>query len=1362
MLAVWLVALCQPAWATMPFANPGPVVQVFRSVTGEMSHLLQGRSGYIWIGTSHGLVRFDGQQTKLFSHDPDNTNSLSHNYITYLVEDAQGILWIATYGGGLNRFDPSSFEFTHYRHNPDDPTSISSDQLFTIAKGKNNTLWLGGYPGMTLFDINTGKSVRKDGQMKAMPAERSQRFRVLFEDSKQQLWYSYSGNGLFRFNPKNNQISHFSHDDSDPNSLAANKINKVYESHNGEIWIATSKGMNRFNPDTNRFTRFELPLKAQNHIKALNIVAIYEDNQQRLWVGTLYNGLSLFDRERQRFIEINDNAKADDALNSLSVTAILQDQSGALWLTTLGEGLIKVSSMAMRFKGLSGKNQSRLTIGALAKGSDGSLWVGANNNLYRLDEQNLVTELHAKSQGHINNIIKAPDGSLLLSIFGQGIFRYDPHGQDKPILQPLPVLPNNNLHTMALDKNGTLWLGLFRSGKQKTTGLLSLTKGEKHYNLHIKDDVPSSILPLDDGRLLIGFRYQGLKVYHPQSQQLTSVTHLGKNISSVWHLFEDSKKRIWFATQDFGLGRFYPQQNQVSFITEREGLPGNTVYPMTEDEFGQLWFGSKAGLVRFNPDNSKIDVYDRLDGMPKLQFIYSKLVTTSGGRIMLADNQRLTLFAPSDFTVDVPQANQFKTLLTGLTVLNQTITPGKSIGENPLRVSIDKTKHLYLSYQDYMFSLSFASTNYDQGNKLKYAYKMEGLDSQWIEKPSNDRRATFTSLPAKTYEFKVKTSNADGSWGEDYRSLKITISPPWWQTQWAYMGYFLAIFISLYCLYRFKTTQLVKRAEALERGVKERTKTIDGLLAQKEHLFANISHEFRTPLTLILSPIEQLLSRPELRGIGNELALVERSANRLLLMVDQLLEFSKLDNASAISAERVSLEQALDLVKTSFDPLFKSKNQRLTIYPFTDVALLLIPDSLNKILINIVANAHKYTPQNGQISIVVTANETSVEIAISDSGIGIAKEYHQEVFERFCRVADTAVDFNPGAGIGLALVKELCIANQGDIRLTSQLGQGATFTVILPIAPLSSLPVKSATETMMATIDKQLHFSVGQPHSAEQLVDTLPLQQQAGTKSILIIDDNADMRQMLCGQLNSQYVCLVAENGQAGMKLAKEQIPDLIIADVMMPLMDGYQLAEKLKADEMTSHIPIIMLTAKGGLQSRLRGLSLLVDDYLAKPFNLGELVLRIQRLLAIRDIISKRAGQQVASSSGQPTKIDFPVNELEQQFLDKLQEQLAKHYDDPELTMAVLSRALNISEKQLQRKLKACYDQTFPEWLRNYRLHQAATKLEQGHKASQVYYAVGFSSHAYFSKCFKSHFGCSPSQYFQIKAEKAMAQLNE
>ncbi len=901
LFAVLPAGVAQPA---TPFANPGPIVQQLKSISGAYYHLLQGSDGFIWIGSNKGLLRFDGVEMKAFRHDPDNDNSLSHDFITGMVEDDAGMLWIVTYGGGLNRFDKSTFEFTHFKHHSNSPDSISSDRLFAIAKANDNKLWLGANPGINLFDIKTGLSQAKNAALQPLKADNNQRVMTLFEDSKQRLWYTVAGQGLFVYDSqvdaKEQSVRHFEHDSNDANSIDANVIKRVYETSQGDIWIATGNGMNRFDFSNNSFDHFTLPLKAQNHIKALNIRTIFEDDQQRLWVGTLYNGLSLFDRQRQVFTEVNNNSNSRTALTSMSVTSMTQDRSGALWLATLKQGLLKISSEGFLFDVLTANNQSVLTLGAVFKDSRGDMWIGANNNLYQYNEQTLEVTLRAQSQGHINAIVEAQDGTLRLSIFKQGIFKFEPNEQRLTALQPLPELPNNNLHTMAIDHQDTLWISLFKSGKQKASGLFSLAVGASQYEHHIEEGVVASILPLDSQRLLLGFRHHGLKVYHPQRKQLTPISYQGKPLRGVWSLIKDSSGTIWVGTQNFGLGRFDPDTLAIQFTNQKDGLPSNTIYAVTADNQQNLWLATTAGLIRFNLKDKTSQVFGRL---PLQMGNGIKMLTTTQGKVVLIDKNQLTQFSPLalfyDGTVDVGLADPTAgILLTDLKVLNQSILPGP---DSPLAVILNKTPHLRLSYQDYLFSLSFASTNYNQGEKLRYAYKLEGLDDQWIEKQTSDLVATFTALTPKTYEFKVKTSQLDGSWQTPYRSLKITITPPWWQTKLAYVFYLIIIVVGVYAIYRWKTFNLVKRSQALEQGINQHTATISTLLEQKEQLFANVSHEFRTPLTLILSPLEQMLSDPKSQHLKDDLTLMKRSSRRLLKLVDQLQEFTKLEASSAKS-----------------------------------------------------------------------------------------------------------------------------------------------------------------------------------------------------------------------------------------------------------------------------------------------------------------------------------------------------------------------------------------------------------------------------------------------------------------------------
>jgi ligand-binding sensor domain-containing protein len=635
----------------------------------------------------------------------------------------------------------------------------------------------------------------------------------VFEDNQRQLWFTVAGQGLYRYRPDTGKVCQFVRQKDNPDSIDANVINRIYQTGNGDIWVAIGNGMNRFNPEDQSFS---LPIKAQNHIKALNIRAVFEDDHQRLWVGTLYNGLSLFDPKRQVFTEVNNNANSDNALTSMSVSAILQDKSGALWLGTLKQGLLKIKFEALLFKRLAGTSQNVLTIGGILNDSKGNIWIAANNNLYQLNEDTLEVVLRVRSKGHINKIVETTDHSLILSIFRQGIYKFDPVSEDNQDpetaqLQPLPSLPNNNLHSIALDQQGTLWASLFRSGRQKAAGLFSLKTGENEFVHHLKDIVVRHILPLDKQRLLLGLPHEGLKIYHLNSGQLTDVNGKDKKITAVWSIVRDSSGQIWVGSQELGLGQFDSDSEQIRFINQQDGLPSNSIQTIVEGEQGILWLGTIAGMTRYEPANKNMMTFTGKDGLPIEQFVRSNSIRTAKGNIIVVVQEQLMLYTPADFQFKRQNDSDFKTLFTSLKVLNQLVLPNSSNPEALLRTGIEQTTHLTLSHKDYLFSLSFASTNYNHADKIRYGYKLKGLDQQWIEKSSDDRIATFTSLPAKTYQLQVRTSKSNGDWHEHYQTLEITVTPPWWQTYYAYTFYVLFIVIAIYTINRRQTRVLVIR-----------------------------------------------------------------------------------------------------------------------------------------------------------------------------------------------------------------------------------------------------------------------------------------------------------------------------------------------------------------------------------------------------------------------------------------------------------------------------------------------------------------------------------------------------------------------
>ncbi|MFT5163655.1 MAG: signal transduction histidine kinase/DNA-binding response OmpR family regulator, partial [Alteromonadaceae bacterium] len=634
------------------------------------------------------------------------------------------------------------------------------------------------------------------------------------------------------------------------------------------------------------------------------------------------------------------------------------------------------------------------------------------------------------------------------------------------------------------------------------------------------------------------------------------------------------------------------------------------------------------------------------------------------------------------------------------------------------------------------------------------------------------------------YVFQLRASNSHGSYNDRYRTINITITPPVWRTWQAYLLYFILLIGGTFSLYRYRTQALIKQAAQLEQIVRDRTARINSLMAQKEQMFANLSHEFKTPLTLIITPLASLLTSLE-KVIPSELAsevsrkksMMLRNGQRLLRMIDQLLELSDLQSDIDQSQVEYSLKETLELLLVAFEPLLNSKQQRLHCKPFDDVTVTLKTDALETILTNLISNAIKYTPNNGRINIAIHStisvlNVSQVEISIIDTGIGISPQDQDIVFNRFTR-ADAKRNKNiPGAGIGLALVKELISSHQGSIELTSEVGEGSTFTVTLPISAKTAKQNQSAIESTTSishTSKIEIESLLASTTDFVPIVD-MPLSDQ-GKTTLLLIDDNAEMLELLVDTLQHKYYCLSALNGEEGLALARQQLPDLIISDVMMPGIDGFEVVKQLKQLELTCHIPVILLTAKGDLSSRLKGWSEKADEYLQKPFNETELLVRVDNLLSIRRLLHQRYQKAFLQSQDEqphnqtnpaeliepseplaPSEPIEPVKTtpLHQHFFNQLNAILAKHYSNEDFNVATLGSEMNLSNRQLSRKMKAILDLTPVESIRGFRLKRAAELLTNGATASTVAYEVGFTSHSYFSKCFKAQFDCSPSQFSQ------------
>jgi signal transduction histidine kinase/DNA-binding response OmpR family regulator len=712
------------------------------------------------------------------------------------------------------------------------------------------------------------------------------------------------------------------------------------------------------------------------------------------------------------------------------------------------------------------------------------------------------------------------------------------------------------------------------------------------------------------------------------------------------------------------------------------------------------------------------------------------VLKTSNGLLIFTAWDGFSLVDPRQFKVSDYQVSA---IITKMEVNNKEvqITGNSSASASfVLPKAILFIHDVVMDYTQNDFAFEFSAMQMTDPKKNRYRYKLEGYDGDWIETDWTNRRARYTNLNAGTYTFRVKASNHQGIWSDQETTLVVRIFPPPWKTTWAYLGYGILILGILYAGMRNAV-----RREQLKAGFKlkelelRKAKEVDQV---KSQLFANISHEFRTPLTLIKGPVQALLEQATEKMNRDQLLTIQRNADLLLKLVNQLLELARLESGTVIERKSEGdLNTFITIVASSFNSMAEQKQIHYIVEPpAVAVRAFFDKDKIETILINLINNAIKFTPANGRVSVkaVLTpqaANDSLLTITIADTGVGIPAEKQRKVFERFYQVSDAHKE--SGTGIGLSLVKELVQILNGKIELQSTLGVGSTFSVMLPVT-LAGEAQQTIAYTESENTEELLPIEFADEDHAGA----------TGKAVVLVVEDHTDLRQFIIASLGDEYRFIEADNGKVGLEKARQELPDLIISDVMMPDMDGIKMTRHIRNDLRTSHIPVILLTAKATDEAKLSGLSIGADDYLTKPFDKHELVLKVRNNAARQKALREQA--RIALLSQSPT---IEVASADEVFLQKVKTIILNHLANEKLSVDVVAKEIGLSRSQLFRKMTALTGSSINELIRSFRLQKAAQLLEQKWgPVSQVAYEVGFSNLSYFTKCFKEVYGVLPSEY--------------
>jgi signal transduction histidine kinase/ligand-binding sensor domain-containing protein/DNA-binding response OmpR family regulator len=1297
----------------------------------DMKTVFQDSKGYIWLGCQEGLVRFDGVRFVLF--DKSKYPELRENFIWDIKEDWEGNLWLATNGGGVSRFDGKTF--TTF----DTSDGLASNVVLNIAIGRNKTIWFGTENGVTCRQ-NDAFKIYKLGDM-----SQAQKVLALHEDRRGNLLIGGGQDGLYII----------SNDSLFTLTAEENAIHSFHERANGEVILGAGGGRLYFyhNGRVDKLVPQRLPT---DHV----IRAIYEDREDNLWFATEGNGIVRYyagrfenlraesglpeghkffnkileDREKNLWfvgdgglLKLSDNkfitfGRNEGFIDNFGNT-VCEDQAGKMWVGFRQDGLVEFDRSTTTIWGIEHGLTSN-GIAAVSPAQNGGLWIGTINGLNYLKDglfrtYNTTNEL---THSAIQSLWENPRGDIWIGLRSGYLTKFDGRKFSHYRLVEAEAGDSGNITSLVERTNGEVWAGMWKKG------LYKLTNGNI-YRFTEKDGIAA------DG---------------------------------VNALYEDNEQVLWIGTDGQALYRY--QNGKFDQFTSSHGLYFDRLFAILEDDQRHLWCSGNRGIFRVSKQQLNdfaegktgtiiSQVYNDRDGMRETECNGRRQPVawkSRDGRLWFVSTAGVVCVDPNNMPMNkVPPPVYLEEVIVNK---QQVIVPDSSL--------------LHFEASERELEFRFTALSFAIPERVKFSYKLEGYDQNWVEAGTR-RSAFYTNLPKGHYTFRVKACNNDGVWNEAGATVQLRIAPFWWETWWAYLLYALVLAGVFFGLRRYEMKRLhLRNALKLQQVRTGRLEELDHL---KSRFFAGISHEFRTPLTLIGGPLADLLEKTRDEQKKSQMTMMLRNTQRLQRLVDQLLDLAQLESGKMhLQARPVRVIPFLQDLVAAFEAHALQKNIKLEFHPDNQLAsesIFIDPDKMEKVIINLLSNALKYTPSGGRVEVVVAEGlEQRAEgkenappsalrprllaISVRDTGVGIPAQALPHIFDYFYRYRDENTRRESGTGIGLALTKELVELHHSEVSITSQEGVGSEFVIRLPLGKAHLKPEEivshnaEESDTLSFEMRKQATFAeVG--NESISITESSSDEKPSEMPTVLLIEDNADMRQYLRKHLNHTNRLLEAINGEEGLQKAVEEIPDLIISDVMMPQMDGFELCRKLKTGEMTSHIPIILLTARGSGESKMQGLELGADDYLTKPVSGRELQLRVKNWMERQLKQRERFRREMATLDMQLPNLH--ITSADEKFLNRAREVLEKHLTNADFSPEAFAQEMAMSRAHLNRKLRGLLGQRTSEFIRAMRLKRAAELLRQkSGSVSEIAYQVGFNHLSYFARCFKEQYGQLPHEYGQ------------
>ncbi len=1337
----------------LPAANLFAQNFLFQSVTSkdglsqnDVNCILQDNMGFMWFGTNDGLNRFDGYDFKSYHFDVDTNNGLNSNLINCIAEDNYGNIWVGTSDSGvniINRLDDSIISVSESSEN-----LLSKENIYAIEM-VNNMVIVFAKENIFFFEIMkegykplrvNGNTFIKTGAFATNCYERLSENEFLLGGANKLLqfkisatedgvavkfteikkWLNVSDIGPFR---KGHLISckgrlFYLNESLELEFIDYRNFSSVFVKNNQEVWAGSKSGFHilNFESDTSLTIAQEQVYTRKNTNNTLSsdaISIIYPDNKGIIWLGTAGGGVCKLIVEEHKFKLYKDDLSSENLMQN-NINCFLEDSKNNLWIGTDKEGISFFKSGVTNYNAEAkeildlGKPVHDL-IGFYEVVFDTQPCIIATTNYplniqtYDLSGDKLnvdhpFLDFLKKIAHPITSIVKDKTTFWIGTNEG-GILRYNLKDGDfkRFLTNNTPSLSSNLIKSLCKDKNDNFWIGTNK-------GLLFLSATEKHKN------------------------QPEFKLYHHNEADANSISY-----DYVLPIVETSQKELWVGTLGGGLNKYIPKTDTFERITTNNGLPNNSIKSIVEDNEGQLWVSTNSGVSRINPFTKEVLNFSVSDGLQDYEFREKSAFKRRSGELLFGGNKGFNSFLPEDITIDttMPKLVFTKMLIPGYEGNEDLIFNHAQIldfQENEQTITLKHNKNNFTAY--------FSALHYLAPQKINYKYRLKGFEEQWNKIDAKARFAKYTNLNPGYYTLEVLATNSDGIWQETPLNLNIQIKKPWYGTTLAYFVYFILSLLGLYVFNRYSLIRNNIKQQLVIQGIeKEKEKE---LAQAKLRFFTNISHELRTPLAVIKSYCENVIPNwnklPETK-VNNDFSVIQRNVDNLLGLVNQILDFRKLEahkiKLSPVNKDIVSFVK--DIIST-FEVLALQKKIQISFQSNKEVVHFWFDeDKMHKIISNILSNAVKYT-SSGIISVIITELEAEVELQIKDTGIGISEANKEKVFERFFSLNNPDQIKTNSSGIGLSLTKGLVNLHKGTIELDSKFGVGSTFTLRFK---------KGNTHFEEDVIFKPLNLEEKAEVEEVEIVDS-DVKLTPNERLILIVEDNDDLRYFLNDKLQAHFKTSMAKNGKEGLDKCLNMVPDLVISDVMMPEMNGYELCNAIKNDEAISHIPVILLTARTTSEAKLKGFNLGADAYVNKPFEWNILLSQISAILSAREKVWKRINE---NPYFKPSEVTFTSRD--EHFLNRITGIIEDHLSNPDFNVKLLTDIYGGSQDTINQKLKALTGKTCVQYIRLIRLRRAAELLKQKHnRVSDVTYEVGYSDLQHFREHFKKEFEVSPSAY--------------